>query len=62
MSLNTSAFAWARVRYVVRAVRLGFSEEKKLPIAALSQQLPERLMLQERSWSASKRWKGSLVY
>ena len=62
MSSNTSAFAWSRDRYVVRAVRSVFSEEKKLSIAALSQQVPERLMLQERPWSASTRWNGSLVY
>ena len=46
---------------MVRAVRSVFSEEKKLSIAALSQQLPERLMLQARPWSARSCWNGSLV-
>jgi len=35
MSSNTSALAWARVRYVLVAVRSVFSKEKKLAIAAL---------------------------
>jgi hypothetical protein len=33
---NTSALAWSRVRYVLRAVLSILSEEKKLSIAALS--------------------------
>ena len=33
-------------RYILRAVRSVFSEEKKLSIAALSQTLPERLIEQ----------------
>lgn len=43
-------------------MRSVFNEEKKLSIAALSQQLPERLMLHARPWSAKSRWNGSLVY
>lgn len=43
---NRSARAWFLVRYTLRAVRSVFSEEKKLSIAALSQPLPDRLMLQ----------------
>jgi hypothetical protein len=39
-----------------------FSEEKKLSIAALSQTLPERLMLQFTPWSATSFWNCSLVY
>jgi hypothetical protein len=35
------------VRYVLRAVRSVFSDEKKLSIAALSQTVPERLYLQQ---------------
>ena len=35
--VETSALASSRVRYVLRAVRSVFSEEKKLSIAALSQ-------------------------
>jgi hypothetical protein len=46
----------------LRAVRSVFSEEKKLSIAALSQTLPERLMLQVTPWSAMRRWNCSLVY
>ncbi len=52
----------SRVRYVLRAVRSVFSEEKKLSIAALSQTVPDRLMLQITPLSASKRWNCSLVY
>jgi hypothetical protein len=55
---DLSRFGFVCVGGPRRAV---FSEEKKLWIAALSQQLPERLMLQARSWSASNRWSGSLV-
>jgi len=33
------------------------SVEKKLSIAALSQQLPRRLMLQTIPWDSSRRWK-----
>ena len=47
---------------LVRAVSSVFSDEKKLSIAALSQQLPERLMLQATPCSVSNRWNGSLVY
>jgi hypothetical protein len=42
-------------------VRSVLSDEKKVYIAALSQTLPERLMLR-RMWSAIKRWNCSLVY
>jgi len=35
-----------RVRYVLRAFRSVFSEERKLSIAALSQTLPERFIEQ----------------
>ena len=62
MSSNTSALAWSRVRYVLFAVRSVLSEEKKFSIAALSQTLSARLMLQIAPWSARSRWKGSLVY
>src|ERR1022692_2884892 len=58
MSSNTSALAWARVRYVLAAVRSVFREEKTRSIAALSQTLPARLMLQMTPWSARSRWKG----
>src|SRR5439155_21932871 len=43
---NTSVLASSRVRYVLRAVRSVFNDEKKLSIAALSQTLPERLIEQ----------------
>ena len=49
-------------RAVCLARRSVLSEEKKLSIAALSQTLPARLMLQVTPWSARSRWKGSLVY
>ena len=49
MQSNTSA--WARVQYVLAAVRSVFSEEKELSIAALSQTLPARRMLQVTPWS-----------
>jgi hypothetical protein len=39
-----------------------FKVEKKLSIAALSQQLPRLLMLQTMPCAASSRWKSSLVY
>lgn len=35
----------------------GFNDEKKLSIAALSQTLPDRLMLQTMPLSAIRRWK-----
>ena len=41
---------------------LGFSEEKKLSIAALSQTLPDRLIEQVTPLSAISRWNFSLVY
>jgi hypothetical protein len=44
------------------AVRSVFSDEKKLSIAALSQTLPDRLMLQTMPLSAISRWNCSLVY
>jgi hypothetical protein len=62
MESNTSALAWSRVRYVMLAVRSVLSEEKTLSIAALSQTLPARLMLQVTPWLAGSRWKGSLVF
>jgi hypothetical protein len=43
-------------------VRSVFSDEKKLFIAALSQTLPDRLMLQAMPLSAISRWNCSLVY
>jgi len=46
----------------VRAVRSVFSDEKKLSMAALSQTLPERLMLQTIPLSAISRWNCSLLY
>ena len=49
--------AWARVRYVLAAVRSVFSEEKTRSIAAWSQTLPARLMLQVTPWSTRSRWK-----
>jgi hypothetical protein len=39
-----------------------FSDEKKLSIAALSQTLPDRLMLQTMPLSAISRWSCSLEY
>jgi hypothetical protein len=39
-----------------------FNVEKKLSIAALSQQFPRRLMLHVMLCDSSKRWKFSLVY
>jgi hypothetical protein len=39
-----------------------FSDEKKLSIAALSQTLPDRLMLQTMPLSAIRRWNCSLTY
>ena len=59
MSSNTSVLAQSRVRYVLFAVRSVLSEEKKLSIAALSQTLSARLMLQMTPWLARSRWKGS---
>jgi hypothetical protein len=47
---------------ILLAVRSVLSEEKKLSIAALSQTLPERLMLQTMPWSAIRRLNCSLVY
>jgi len=38
------ALASSRVQYVLRKVRSVFSDEKKLSIAALSQQLPAQLI------------------
>jgi hypothetical protein len=38
------------------AVRSVFNDEKKLSIAALSQTLPDRLMLQTMPLSAINRW------
>jgi hypothetical protein len=46
----------------LRSVRSVFSDEKKLSIAALSQTLPDRLMLQTMPLSAIKRWNCSLTY
>lgn len=46
----------------LRAVRSVFSDEKKLSIAASSQTLPDRLMLQTMPLSAINRWNCSLVY
>ena len=51
------------VKTIRRVTRKHYSaEEKKLSIAALSQTLPERLMLQTTPWSAIRRWNCSLVY
>ena len=46
----------------MRFVRSVFNVEKKLSVAALSQQLPRRLMLQVTPCALSGRWKSSLVY
>ena len=48
--------------YVLLPVRSVFSDEKKLSIAALSQTLPDRLMLQTMPLSTISRWNCSLVY
>jgi hypothetical protein len=54
--------ASSRVLYFLRAVRSVFSEEKKLSIVALSQTLPERLILRVTLLSAIRRWNCPLVY
>src|SRR4029079_16068694 len=59
---NTPARASSLVRYVLRAVRSVFSDEKKLSIAALSQTLPDRLIEQTTPLSAISRWNCSLEY
>jgi hypothetical protein len=46
----------------LRAVCPVFSDEKKLSIAALSQTLPDQLMLQTMPLSAISRWNDKLVY
>jgi hypothetical protein len=46
----------------LRATRSVFIEEKKLSVAALSQQLPARLIEQVTPCSVMSRWNGSLVY
>jgi hypothetical protein len=43
-------------------VRSVFIDEKKLSIAALSQTLPDRLMLQTMPQSTISRWNCSLLY
>jgi hypothetical protein len=43
-------------------MRSVFSDEEKLSIAALSQTLPDRLMLQMMPLSAIRRWNCSLTY
>jgi hypothetical protein len=60
--IDTSAFAWLRIRYVFRPIRSVFIDEKKLSITALSQTLPDRLIEQVTPWSAINRWNCSLVY
>jgi len=47
---------------VLRWMRSVFNEEKKLSIAALSQSLSDRLMLQKMPLLAIRRWNCSLEY